>query len=268
MNKQEIIKELKEISKQLNKSPGRREISQKLNRQCIKQFSSFNKAKQKAGLSIAKKKCNPLSKKSYKLTKNLVKIVSYLMFDGHLYKNLRAFYRSSKDIKPLKDFENAVIKQFNTKGEYRFNTAGSKKQTHKIIIFNTNIAKFLNKVGVPKGDKMVTKFDIPEWIKKNKKFAKEYLKIAYLCEGCKYKASKNTERIQVNLNKSEELLKDGLNFMDSLKSLLRQFDIKTTETWICKGNIRKRDGKITKVMEFRIKADSFNKFINQIGWYK
>ena len=56
--------------------------------------------------------------------------------------------------------------------------------------------------------------------------------------------------------------------MESLKLLLKKFNINSTRTWLYLGNKRKRDGKITKVMRFKIKAESFNTFINQIGWYK
>ncbi|MCD4666694.1 hypothetical protein K8R47_02685 [archaeon] len=268
MRKYEIINKLKEIAKKLNKSPGRREIPFKLYRKCVKNFGSFNKVKSKAGLSIIKRKCDPLPKKSYKFTKDLVKIMSYLMFDGHLYKDLKGFYFSSKEVKSLKDFERSIIKQFGIKPYYKYNTAGYRKQTHKVFMFNVKASKFLNEIGVPKGDKMVTTFDIPNWIKENKEFSKEYLKIAFYCEGCKYKASKNSERIQFNLNKSEELLEDGLNFMKSLKYLLKNFDIETTSISLTKGNLRKRDGKTTKTMKFNIRANSINKFINQIGWYK
>ena len=77
-----------------------------------------------------------------------------------------------------------------------------------------------------------------------------------------------TEAIKINLNKSEELLPDGLKFMDSLKFLLKKFNIETTKTWICRGNKRKRDGKITKLMAFKVRAQDVDKFIKEIRWYK
>ncbi|MBS3145829.1 hypothetical protein J4414_03440 [Candidatus Woesearchaeota archaeon] len=100
------------------------------------------------------------------------------------------------------------------------------------------------------------------------KISGEYLKIAFYCEESKHKKSKNTEAIQFNLNKSDELLKDGLNFMESLKDLLKMFDIETTKIWLCGENIRKKDGKVTRLIRFRVKANSVNRFINEIGWMK
>jgi len=114
---------------------------------------------------------------------------------------------------------------------------------------------------------MVVPFDVPEWIKKNKMFAREYLRVAYYCEGCKFKVG-NYYRIQFTLSKTTGLLKNGLMFMNTLRDMLYLFGIETTNVQIKKGNLRKKDGKVTKVMCFDIRARSFNKFINELGWFK
>ncbi len=266
MNKQQIIKELRKIAKYLKKSPGRREIPYPLYKECIKQFKYFNKAKQIAGLKIHRKNV-PIPKKAYKLDKDLAKIAAYLTTDGHIYKNLRAFIFFSKDINKLKELENLVYKKFKLKGKYRITKTGF-GDGKSYWIFNTKATKLLNNLGVPAGDKMLIKFDVPNWIKNNKQLSREYLKTCFYCEGSKYKVSKNSEAIKINFNKSEELLNDGLKFMDSLKELLKIFNIETTKTWICKGNLRKKDNKITKLMAFKIKANHNNKFIKEIGWIK
>ncbi|MAG19854.1 hypothetical protein CL618_00265 [archaeon] len=266
MNKiqKQIIKELKQTAKQLKKSPTRRQVP-KLNNKCIKHFTSFNKAKERSGLKTTNNKF-PIPKKSYILDKNLTRIISYLTFDGHLYKDLRGFYLSSKNFKILKDFKDTTYKKFNLKGTYQRGTGYG--ESYKYRIFNLKAGKLLNRLGTPNGDKMLIKFDIPEWIKKDKKLSREYLRIAFLCEGSKYKHSKNTERIKFNLNKTEELLDEGLNFIESIKLLLKQFNIETTNTRITKSNKRKKDGKITKSMIFQIRSNSFDKFIKEIGWFK
>jgi|SRR3989344_1329741 len=267
MKKEDIIKELMSISKRLNKSPGRREVPNKLYFNCVKEFSSFNNAKLKAGLSTIKRKCDPLHKGFLKLDERLVRIVSHLTFDGHLSKRLNAFHFSSNNREELEKSRGDVYYKFNI-GVFKIEKGnGYRNNVLKYWYFNASLCKFLHSVGVPKGSKVLTKFDVPQWIKDNKEFAREYLKIAYFCEGSRYKHSKNTESIKLNLNKSERLLEDGLKFMHSVKYLLSQFDIHTTNVWITKGNIRK-DEEITKVMNFKIKANSFNKFINQIGWLK
>ena len=56
--------------------------------------------------------------------------------------------------------------------------------------------------------------------------------------------------------------------MESLKDLLKMFDIETTKIWLCGENIRKKDGKVTRLIRFRVKANSVNRFINEISWFK
>ena len=82
--KNNIVEKLKYYNVKLNKSPGRRDISSNFYRQCCNHFGSFNNAKLKAGLKIFKRKCDPLPKRFLSLDKRLVRIVSYLTFDGHL----------------------------------------------------------------------------------------------------------------------------------------------------------------------------------------
>ncbi len=263
MNKQKIIKELRKTANKLGKSPGRREIPSLLHWNCLKQFKYFNKAKQAANLKIVKRKCDPLPKSAYKLDKNLAKIAAYLTTDGHLCKDLKGFYLSSKDPNPLKEFEKLIYKKFKIKGKHHNNYGVSVYE-----VFNVRASRLLNKSGIPAGDKVLTKFDVPSWIKNNKQLAREYLKICFYCEGSKFKKSKNTEAIRIKMCKSKELFKDGIKFMNSLKDMFKMFNIETTKIWSGKGNIRNKDNKITKPMIFQIKANSINKFIEKIGWTK
>jgi hypothetical protein len=267
MNKiqKEIIKELKEEFDRIGHSPKRREIPE-LAWRCYRYFNSFNEAKRKAGLSIVNVRIIDFPKNAFKLDKNLVTIIAYLTADGHLYKDLKGFHLYSSNKEILKKLEKIIYKKFRLKGIYGEGNGYGKCYRYKI--FNKPVTLFLRDKGAPIGDKMLTPFDIPEWIKNNKEFAKEYLRILFYCEGSKYKHSKNTEKIKINFNKSEKLLNDGINFMNSLKDLLRKFDIETTNIWVMKGNIRKKDDKITKTIVFNIKSNSVNRFINKIGWLK
>lgn len=267
MEKQEIIRELRVISRKLNRSPGRREIPYGLYHQCIKQFGSFNNAKIKTGLHIIKRKCDPIPKNCFILTKTLSGIVSYLLFDGHLYKNLRGFALYSTDLTMLKAFKMAVKKQFRLKGKYKFNHAGSHNQTHLIEFFNVRVAQFLRRIGVPSGDKSIIPYRVPMWIKKNKEYSREFLKIAFNCEGSWKENDRSNPRIKFNMHKVEELRRNGVLFMMDLKSMLKKFGIETTPISFYNGKIRK-DGYITKELRFRILTKCNNKFIKQIGWYK
>src|SRR3989344_2812022 len=251
--KKEVINELKNFSNKLSKSPGRRDIPISLYKNCCKYFGSLNKAKKIAGLKIFRRKCNLLTKKSMKFSKELAKIVSYLTFDGHLHKDLSGFLLSSKDPITFKDFNNCVNKQFNINFYKIQEVMHWGYLSYSIRYFNTNVSKFLYLIGTPKGDKMITKFNVPDWIRKNKRFSKEYLKIAYYCEGHKEKRSKNSYRIQFNINKCEEILSNGITLLNSMKRMLKDFNILTSKIYIGKGNKREKDGKITKLLRFNIK---------------
>jgi hypothetical protein len=198
---------------------------------------------------------------------NLVKICSYLFFDGHLYKDLKCFYFSSKEVKNLKEFEKLVKSKFKIKGRYYYNDGGAgRTKTHKYRVFSKKICIELQKMGVPKGSKTTTKFLIPSWILRKKQFAREFIKIAYFCEGS-MKENRKNPRIRININKSEELLVNGLNFMSQLKKILKDNGIRTTDIGVYSAKTRK-DGVKVKELRFRILTEDSNTFINKIGWLK
>ncbi len=260
----EIIRELKNISKKIGHSPRKREVP-KLASKCYQHFRSFNLAKKTAGLEIVNVRISSFPQNAFKLDKDLVTIIAYLTADGHLYKDLKGFYFCSKDKKSLKKLSNIIYNKFGLSGKYVSGTGHG--ESYKYLVFNKSVTLFLKNKGAPAGNKMFVPFDVPEWIKKNKEFVKEYLKIIFYCEGSKYKQSKNTERIKINFNKSKRLLKDGLKFMESLKDLLSGFEIETTNIWASESNKRK-DGEMTNQINFQIKSKSNNTFINKIGWIK
>ncbi|MBI2044487.1 hypothetical protein HYT23_00355 [Candidatus Pacearchaeota archaeon] len=259
-----ILKDLKKEAKKLGHSPKRRDIPV-LAWKCYSHFGSFNKAKKKAGLKIVNIRVVNFPKNAFKLDTDLVTIISFLTADGHLYKDLKGFHLYSNNKAVLNRLEKIIYKKFGLKGIYGEGSGYGKCFRYKI--FNKKIVLFLRDSGTPVGDKMITSFDVPKWIKENKEFAKEYLKTIFYCEGSKYKRLNGKEEIRINFNKSERLLNDGIKFMNSLKNMLKNFDIETTNVWVSKGNVRK-DGEITKQINFKVKSSDVNKFINKISWIK
>ncbi len=193
---------------------------------------------------------------------DLVRIITYLFFDGHLYKDLSCFYFSSKDDQILKELDKIVQRKFGIKGRFYYNDGGAGRiKTHKYRVFNKKICTELNNLGVPKGSKTITEFTIPKWIIKNKKFAKEFIKIAYFCEGS-MKENRKNPRIKLNINKAQQLLKNGLLFMESIRNILKKNDIETTNIGIYNAKIRS-DGVKVKELRFRVITKHNNKFINK-----
>jgi len=198
---------------------------------------------------------------------DLVRITSFLFFDGHLYKNLRCFFFSSKDINILKEMDEIVQRKFKIKGKFYLNDGGAgKTKTHKYRVFSKNLCLGLYDLGVPKGDKTTTKFSVPEWILKNKKFSREFVKVAYFCEGS-IKEKRKNPRIKFNINKAEVLLKNGVNFIEQIRKILKDNKIETTEIGVYNAKTRK-NGVIVKELRFRILTRYNNTFINKIGWLK
>lgn len=265
--KKKVILDIISASRKLGHSPNRREIPL-LAEKCYRYFGSFNKVKLKAGLSIKNVRITKFPKNAFKLDKDLASIASYLTFDGHLYKNLRGLMYSSKNINDLKQFEKVVNRKFGLRGEYSLFSAGSRKQTHKILFFNKKVCEFLFKKGIPKGDKVIQEFRVPNWIYSSKDFSREYLKIAFLCEGSFKEEKGRTPRILFTTAKQIEILNSGIKFTNQLRAMLKRFGIDTHKEYITGRRIRKRDGKVTTDIRFRVKTLDNNKFISEIGWLK
>ena len=267
-NKQkELAEELKQIASRLGHSPNRREIPD-LARKCYKLFGSFNKAKLSADLKTKYTRKNKFPKNAFKKDKDLAAIVSYLTFDGHLYKDLKGFMYSSKNVVDLDNFNEIIKRKFDLPPRYHlFSSGAGETKTHKIYFFNKKVCNELLKVGVPKGAKVIQHFDIPRWIVNSKEFSCEYLKIAFFCEGYFKEEKGRTPRITFTTSKWEDIINSGLLFTNQLKLMLKKFDIETKESYITGMRVRK-DKKITRDIRFRIATEDNNKFIREIGWVK
>ena len=196
---------------------------------------------------------------------DLVRIVSFIFFDGHLYKDLTGFYFSSKNINVLKELDKIVQRKLQIKGRFYYDDGGAgKTKTHKYRVFSRNICFELYDLGVPKGDKTITKFLIPEWILKNKRFSREFVRVAYFCEGSMKEKRKNP-RIRFNINKAEILLKNGIRFIEQIRKILKDNKIETTEIGIYNAKTRKKDNVVVKELRFRIITRYNNRFIKLIN---
>ena len=195
------------------------------------------------------------------LDKDLVKLSSYLTFDGHLAEDLKCFYLSSKNKETLSNFEKIVYRKFKIRG--RIEEGESYGGSCKYRVFNKEICMFLEETGVPRGCKVIKNFLIPSWIKNNKGFSREYLRIAFDCEGSIW--FEKQPKIRFGICKSEDILNNGFQFLEEMKFMLSKFNINSTKTWLIKGN-RRKDGNITKGLYFKIKQNSLKQFAEEIGF--
>jgi hypothetical protein len=213
-----------------------------------------------------------MSKKSYekikhmlplKLNKDVASIVSYITFDGHLAKDCSQLFLSSKDLGTLKNFLELLENRFGIKGNFEECKEGFGK-SYKFRVFSHPFCRLMKLSGAPVGNKSVTIFDVPEWVKEDRESSRLYLRVAFDCEGSIWKDKNGYPRIRIKTNKSIKLIKNGIDFMQSIRDMLGNFKIETTNLWEVKGYDK---GFIkTKGICFSIKSKSIKNFSEEIGF--
>ncbi len=197
---------------------------------------------------------------------NLVRMVSYLTFDGHLSLKQHCFLYTGKDENSIQPFRKLIMKIFKIDGVLRFKNDGSFGPSCEFRVFNNPITKLLYLAGAPSGNKTLQRFDMPNWISQNKEFTRFYLQVAFDCEGSIWKGKDGRIGINFTMAKEESILDDAINFLTMMqKLLLDYFGIKSGKITIIDGNTRK-DGKRTKFLRFKISTDSLKKFKREIGF--
>jgi len=198
------------------------------------------------------------------LDADLAKIVAYVTFDGHLGKNLGRFYLSSSNDDAIEDFRKLVKKKFGLIPRYEAGM-GYGKST-KCIFGSSPVARFLNSIGAPKGNKVLTVFRVPAWIKADDEFSRAYLSVAFQCEGYVHKSRYfNSFDVAFHINKCVDLLDNGIAFVNDLREMLGWLGILTTRIGFHKGNLRK-DGKLAKGLIFSVRSRSCGVFKDQVGF--
>lgn|SRR3989338_2411037 len=195
-----------------------------------------------------------------KLNSDLVKIVSFLTFDGHLTPNNKMFTFTAGSVDKLRDIIQISKRQFSVKGKIRKVETNTYGTSYEYRICCKPAGKILEILGVPTGDKVLKKFGVPSWISDDKEFSFHYLKTAFECEGSLWKENKRTQ-ITFKINKHDILMKNGKKFLETIREMLLKLGIETTEIWTIKSNKRK-DGNITIGVLFRIKSKSIDDFLN------
>lgn len=201
----------------------------------------------------------------------LARIVADISTDGHLqikgWRNLTSFY--AKDIEEIKKL-NQRFSIFNETGIIYDDKSGYKGNGFKIFFTSKKLAYFLKEVGVPVGNKTNNSFLVPNWIMNGSSKTKAaYLRGIYDGEGSihatRQKKKKKRWRINLEFCKNKETLNSGIKFMEQLRTLLEEFNIKSSPVRTRKGNIRK-DGSTSKGMIIDIEFTSFSNFYKYVGF--
>ncbi len=167
----------------------------------------------------------------------IAKLCGALFGDGGISKEMKKIYfctdfNSQHD---LSDFSKDLITVF---GESISNNIKIRKtQTSsgaglELSLNNAFVARFFNILGVPKGDKVMQAFAVPNWVYLNKNFEKEFFSSLIFCELYgKIRSSQDTPTFV--MAKLQNIEKEHVSFLNEIRSYLIKNGVKVSE--IIKG---------------------------------
>lgn len=215
----------------------------------------------------------------------LTRLVAFLFGDGHV-KIIRnrdvslEFYGEYVDLKRIQD--EIKILGFNSsihtkKGQTAIVTDyfGKKKYIkgttqNTLTCYSKSLWLLLVALGAPVGNKVVKDLQIPFWIKNGDRYLKREFLATLL--GCEMDISRLDDRKynrksfncpRFSMNKIETYIKNGIQFIEDIAEMLKEFDIKTYKIRLVPYTTRKNGDKSIKIV-----LDFSNKFENLINLYK
>jgi len=237
-------------------------------------------------LDLKNKNLLPLKTTNLKLNM-IVRILAFLFGDGtvRLTKNRDVkfeFYGEKKDLNDIKsDLRSlgfrSILRKCKSQQTIVTNYYGDKKIIHNVKDYNhrlycsyKSLWILLVTLGAPIGNKIIKEVEIPTWIMNAERSIKQNFLGSLLgteidkprLDKRKYnKKSFNTPRFSVN--KTEELLDNGIKFIKDIKKLLGEFGVKTLKTRLVPYATRKDGHKTIKLV-----LDFFSNSENLIKLYK
>lgn len=201
----------------------------------------------------------------------LASIVAHLMGDGNLSKDKFVgdfrFYGTVPILNKIKD---DVKKEFGINPyKYYHHPQGD---VYVLKYNNCVISRILELCGVPRGDKILNYFKVPDWIMNgDKEIKKAFLSSIFTDEMCRIRKSKNGswDGLEFVMSKSKHRIESLIYFLNQLRNLLNDFEITSSDVKIKESKIYfRKDGNITYPAGFRIhtKIDNRRKFYFNVGF--
>jgi len=223
----------------------------------------------------------------------IIKLLSFLFGDGHirLRKKISGTHlgefnfcagfddlkKIEKDLKYI-GLKTMKIREVKSEGYITHITQkGNKKRLVKgtsLLLDATSIAmfSFFKALGAPIGKKTDIGFRIPGWImNSSKKWVKQLFLASYFgCEMTKPSPQLSLKSFRTpyfSLNKREDLVNYGLEFVNDIRKLLNEFDIEMRKVKVIDHCIRK-DGKISKKIKVYLsnRTENLIKLYGKIGF--
>ena len=205
----------------------------------------------------------------------LAEIAADLLTDGHIA--VRKYYNSKKyayvgffseDAAELDRFNSQVKKLFKTEGtikEWGFRENGRSKGC---IVVDARLARLLECCGIPVGDKVSQRYPVPSWVMHgDKEIKRAFLRRSFTCEGSISREKSGRWDIRYTMYKLEKLSANTINYLELLRKLLREFNIKTYNPSLNQVYVRAKDKQ--KVLGFVLRIrdkQSLITYMNEIGF--
>ena len=204
----------------------------------------------------------------------IAEVAALITGDGHLqskgWRHQVSYY--SKEPEEIKRIDSLFQELFNVEGKLYLDRSASATvrsiTRYKLFFIDKNLTLFLKDCGVPAGNKTNFSFEVPEWvINSNSKVKSAYLRGLFDAEGCMSvaKTKKSRCRIKFDMGKNENLLPEGICFLNQLREMLLCLGVRSSPVRTCKGNLRK-DGSMSIMMRFEIEQSSFVAFYKNINF--
>lgn len=207
----------------------------------------------------------------------LARICGFMLGDGHLTRNSirlhfsgneQALQEVQKDLHILGYSNYSKIKSVFVKSFIGKRTIGGTTTSFTLDV--KALSLLLQYLGIPKGDKTITSYFVPQFVMKGTKYVKrEFLRSLFGCDADKpgWKGM-NFGAISLRQNKAAHLGKDILQYYDQLTHLFSEFGVATYVNIRNKGEIWRRDGVAVLTFHLIIRPNNKNlfRFFSRIGY--
>ncbi len=185
--------------------------------------------------ALKKKNLLPLRLNMNQKIRWLARVCGFMFGDGYLGGKLDKF-KLSGDIDSLKQLKKGFLKHTREEGKITIKRKTGFIEGRQITGTSTDLefgscvlARYLNALGVPKGNKTIAKFEFPYWVKRNKEVLREFCRGLLWTELSAPKISKGTSFGAVRFSMTKRrFVKEHILFLEEIRSELHKFGIETT----------------------------------------
>ncbi len=215
-----------------------------------------------------------------KSTSNLIpaicRLAGYITGDGNITltrkTNTTACWGDREDLKEIKqDFKRLGFSSsiHTRKREHKFKKASFKFEEVTVKNSAKSLAVYLKALEIPTGNKAHKSFAIPEWLLKMPKWSQRLYLASFF--GAEMTAPSTLNGINfyeptVSINKHVDIKENGINFLNGIKKLLKNFKIKTRRI----AEVDKYSGKKDKTIRLRLQiagnSNNLIKLFEKIGF--